>query len=232
MKAVNRRVMAELKREMKEWRKNFFEEMEEEMKKKRESAMIKLGDEIEEKVLNIKEDIVNEVCEKIKNENIIENEEDNELRKKVKDLEWKAEMNERKERRNNVLITGIKFNNEKVKDEVEKWLKDQLKIDVKIKEAWKTADEMTVVKYGEYEEKKRTMDERKKLKGTTIFISDDYTVREREIQKELRKRGAKAKEEGNKVLVKYKRIIINGVEWIWNEKKNGLFRVFEKEKGE
>ena len=219
--------MKDLKNELKEWKKSFFEEMEEEMKKMKNKLMNELKNEIDEKVKEVKNELVNEVKKKINSEGIGGTEENEELRMTVKDLEWRAEMNERKEKKNNVIIAG-KFEFKNVKVDVKKWIEDTLGIEAKISDAWKIADEITVIKCENFEEKKKIYEERKKLKGSNIFLSDDYTKKEREIQKELKRRSIEEKQKGKKIMIRYKKLIVNGAEWVWDENKKDLFRKKEE----
>ena len=48
--------------------------------------------------------------------------------------------------------------------------------------------------------------------------------RERIMQQERKKTALEAKKDGKKVFIKYKKPIIDEVEWLWNEKDMKLFR--------
>ncbi|KAJ3644297.1 hypothetical protein Zmor_026963 [Zophobas morio] len=61
------------------------------------------------------------------------------------------------------------------------------------------------------------MKQKSKLKGTEIFIDDDYTKRENEIQKKIRAIGAGEKRKRRETKVGYKKLIRAGEVWQWNE---------------
>lgn len=84
-----------------------------------------------------------------------------------------------------------------------------------------------VVIVEEWEMKRNVMMKKKNLdKG--IYIDDDLTRREREIQERLRRMAREEKEKGKEVKIGYKKISVNGKWFKWNEKENCLSE--EKEK--
>ena len=76
----------------------------------------------------------------------------------------------------------------------------------------------------------KIMNNKNKLKGTNIFINDDCTKRERIMQKEIRRMALEAKKEHKIVTMKYKKVIIDVEEWVWNDKEMKLFRNQVREK--
>lgn len=229
MKAINRRVMQDLKKEMGEWKNTFFESMRSELQATKSSFFAEIKNELSETIRSAKEEIVTEVIDRIKKDNSIEGKNEKEMKESIKDLEWRAEMLERKEKKNNIVITGVKFNHKNVKEEAKEWLNDKLKIEVKIKEAWKLADEMSVLVLEDTEEKIKVFSNKKALKGTGIYINDDCTKKERKIQQEIKKQALEARKEGKKAIVKYKKMTVDGADWIWNEKEMKLFQKKSKD---
>ena len=60
----------------------------------------------------------------------------------------------------------------------------------------------------------------RKLTGKTIYIDNDYTVKEQQIQRIIRKRAAEERQKGSQVRVGYQKIVVDGKEWKWNEEKS------------
>ena len=92
-----------------------------------------------------------------------------------------------------------------------------------IKEARGLRDGRILVRINSMEDKIKIMKKRKNLIGTRIYIDDDLTKKERWIQKKIKERSDKERAEGKKTIIKYKKLIINGTEWRWNESKSMLF---------
>lgn len=55
------------------------------------------------------------------------------IEKRLVDLEWKNEKTERQNRRNNIIIKGLKEEHEMVEQDIEKYIEEILKIEVRIK---------------------------------------------------------------------------------------------------
>lgn len=60
------------------------------------------------------------------------------------------------------------------------------------------------------EGKREVMRRRGKLKGTKIFLDDDLTREEREIQRELIKRAKEMREQGKKVWMRFQKLRVDG----------------------
>ncbi|XP_043511759.1 uncharacterized protein LOC122529566 [Frieseomelitta varia] len=111
-------------------------------------------------------------------------------------------------------------------------LENKSNIDVEVEESWKVRKdkgvETVVVKLKERMSKKQIMTRKKNLK-TGIYI-DDLTRKEREIQGKLRKLAGEKRREGKKITVGCKKIGIDKKWYIWNERKETLEKVIEKDK--
>ena len=67
------------------------------------------------------------------------------------------------------------------------------------------------------EDKIAIMKNKNKLQGTDIYIDDDLTKQEREIQRTLRMRAREEREKGNEARVGYQKLMINN-NWVnWKE---------------
>jgi hypothetical protein len=100
--------------------------------------------------------------------------------KRMKMIEEKMEQREKKERKNNVIITGIGGISGNIERGVEEW-KNEMEIGVKVnvKEAFKiNKDKMMLAKIESWEQKKNIMLNKSKLKkkkDKKMYIDDDLT---------------------------------------------------------
>lgn len=103
-----------------------------------------------------------------------------EIYDKVRELERRKEMRERKERRNNIVLRRVRW--QEMDIEAERFLKNELKMEVMVRKARKIGEKghenATVIEIGEWEKKREIM-ERKKNFRKGIYINDDLTKRKR-----------------------------------------------------
>jgi RNA-binding protein YhbY len=107
----------------------------------------------------------------------------------MKMIEEKMEQREKKERKNNVMITGIGGIRENIESEVEEWLEREIGVKVNVKEAFKiNKDKIMLAKIEILEQKKMMLNKSKfkERKGERMYIDDDLTNEERKTQKKLR----------------------------------------------
>ncbi|KAK9730072.1 hypothetical protein QE152_g15506 [Popillia japonica] len=64
------------------------------------------------------------------------------------------------------------------------------------------------------------------MKGNKVYINNDQTIQEREIQKFIRDRAREERQRGKSVIVKYQRLIIDGKQWKWNTNRDALEPVY------
>ena len=109
--------------------------------------------------------------------------------------------------------------------EVEEFVKGNLKIEVKVKKAYKVKIEenkvIVIANLDNWEQKREIMNNKKNLKSG-IWIENDLTKEEREVQGKLRALAREEKEKGNKVKVGYRKIYIEDSMYRWNEKEKKL----------
>ena len=179
MKSVNKRVIKDLKKEVDEWKATFFAQLRIDLSQVKKDFMADMKNEIDLAFKREKENIVQEVVDRIKSEKSTDTDSEAEMKAAVKKLQWRAEVLERKEKKNNVIISGVKFNYKSVKEEAKMWIKNKLQLELKIKEAWKIADEVSVIVCESYEDKVEIMSKKSLLKGTSVFINEDCTKKER-----------------------------------------------------
>lgn len=149
------------------------------------------------------------------------------LGQEVRRLKRTIEVNERKGRKNNIVIRGLGTTDKagNIKDVARKWLEQKFEIKDKIKlvhTAGFEGKEITIVELDEWKTKEKIMKEKSKLRGEKIYIDHDMTREEREVQRKIRMRAREEKEAGRIVKVGYRKIFIGGIQWVWNEEVEEL----------
>ncbi|KAJ3621512.1 hypothetical protein MTP99_003635 [Tenebrio molitor] len=123
--------------------------------------------------------------------------------KRMKMIEEKMEQREKKERKNNVIITGIGAISGNIERGVEEWLEREIGVKVNVKEAFKTnKDKMMLAKIESWEQKKYIMLSKK-----------------RETQKKLRELAREERDRGKRVKIGYRKIQINGDWFRWDKRQ-------------
>lgn len=148
------------------------------------------------------------------------------LEERIKNLEWINEKKDKGERRNRIVIRGVKWRKEKLEQEIVEFIRNKLKVNIGIKKAYMMGQRedrsITIAELDSWEQKRSVMSRKKDLeKG--IIIEDDLTKREREIQKNLREVARREREKGAKYIkIGYKKIKIEEKWYKWNEKEERL----------
>lgn len=176
--------------------------------------------DIMKEIKNIREeqDIFKKEILEIKREN-------KDLKETVRKLENKIESLEKKERKNNIIIRGA--NIEQISDsiKVSQLLKDKIEVDIKVKSVQiinKGSKPLAVAHLDNWEDKIKIMRNKNRLRQTEIYIENDMTAEEREVQAKIRKLAKEERDKGKKTIVKYRKVIIDGVTLIWDQNKEML----------
>jgi len=118
-----------------------------------------------------------------------------------------------------------KWGENKIEQEVKKFIKENLKIEVEIDKAfkiWTRGNRCTVVaELRSWEQKRDIMSKKRELKER-IFIDDDLTKKEREIQGHLKDKAKEEREKGNRVKIGYGKIMVNDKWYWWNAREKRL----------
>uniref|UniRef100_A0A6P7GGS8 Uncharacterized protein LOC114342381 n=1 Tax=Diabrotica virgifera virgifera TaxID=50390 RepID=A0A6P7GGS8_DIAVI len=157
-----------------------------------------------------------------------------EIKKELNEIKETIEFMEKQRRKNNVVMSGLAietYDQSVLKDGMSNFIKHNLKIDVKIKNAYKLGEKTCLIELAEHEEKVKVMKNKSKLRHVEegkVYINDDTTNKEREIQKIIRKLAQEEKEKGNDVRHGGNKIWINKVGWNWDNKENKLGKMEKK----
>lgn len=104
------------------------------------------------------------------------------------------------------MIKGVRWGTGKIEQEVSDFLKRQVRSEVRVNKAYKIKSKenriIVIANLDSWEQKREVMSRKKELeKG--IWIEDDLTTQEREIQKTLRDIAKEEREKGNKARIGY-----------------------------
>ncbi|KAH0821274.1 hypothetical protein GEV33_001517 [Tenebrio molitor] len=175
--------------------------MDEEMKKMLEKIMEDVGEIKEEnrkmsRELEQLKSMMREKEEKWEREKM-------ELKEKMTKLEEKMEEQEKRVRKKNIVVTGLDEEECENEKKLEKWMKAELEVEVRVKEMYKiNGGKMIVAELESWGEKRKVMENKRKLrekKGKRVYIEDDMTKKERDTQKKLRTLAKEEREKGLRV---------------------------------
>ena len=151
------------------------------------------------------------------------------LTERIEGLEKKEEAREKRERRNNITLRGEDLpRKETPKDTVEYVLRHELQVDAEIEEAYCVGrlekKGLLIAKLRSWQQKRAVMLKKSTLKDKRLFIDNDLTKKEREIQRDIKDIAKTEREQGAKVKVGYRKVKINDKTFIWKE-EGGLKEV-------
>ena len=145
---------------------------------------------------------------------------------KDKDMRYLKEYiqrQEKMEKKNNIVVRGLNIKRQNVKSEIGEFIKEKLGVEAEILWARKIENRgncLVVVKLVSWEDKQNIMRNKKKLGGENIYIEQDLTFKEREIQRSIAVEVRKLRAEGKNVKVGFQKNFLEG-KWIpwenWRE---------------
>lgn len=152
--------------------------------------------------------------------------ENEELRREIALIKRREEERDRRERKRNIIIRGVKNSEEEAKQvavEIVRKLGEECK-DVKVREALYIGREdrkVILVEMEKLDDKRKMMRNKSKLRGSGIFVDDDLTKEEREMQKSIREWSEQERRKGKKVKGAYGRAFVNGegYKYMWDRER-------------
>lgn len=163
---------------------------------------------------------------RIQNENA--KKENAELKREMKIISERIEVIEKEKRRNNIVIHGLNLENNgptELKEQVKQFIHKNLEVEVEVKDARKLRDNIHIVEMGSLNEKGKIMQNKNKLKNYKqgrVFINDDMTKTERDIQRKIRAMARDERTKGSYVWIGYQKIKINEEVLVWNKQEEKL----------
>lgn len=85
---------------------------------------------------------------------------------------------------------------------------------------------MLIVKLKSWQQKKEILAKKSKLKDKKLYIDNDSTKKERDVQKEIAKIAKMKRERGDQVKIGYRKLMVNERTFIWKEEE-GLREFFQ-----
>lgn len=149
-----------------------------------------------------------------------------ELVARSNDLENRIDQLERRERRNNVIITGVSANRDNCKQVVNQ-LFAQVSDSVRVVEATCLSSQKEgriLARFGSFEDKLSIIKNKKALVridengiNRQIFINDDLTKKDQEISFHARKFAKRMKDEGKDARLGFRKVFVDGQLFLWEE---------------
>lgn len=224
--------MADVSKKMQEMLDRFATEMKAEISKsvrKLEKSLIKEIELTKKEVKECKEEVTELKKELHENQEEWKKKEEK-LENKVNELEKAIEKRDREARKYNVIISGLQIQASD-KNTMVQVANEQIKklwnVNLVVTDVWQINDEITGVKLARWEDKLVLFKAANKIKNKEIFVNSDLTLKEREIQRELRSIKKQEIEKGNKAAVGYQKIFINNTEYRWDPQGKKLINMTE-----
>lgn len=162
-----------------------------------------------------------EEIEKMKDINSKAMKEIDDLKKEVKIANERIEKLEGEKRRKNIIIQGMKINASNprtLKEGVEKFIEKELGATIKVESARKLGTKTCLVELNSRSDKTVIMSNKSKLRnhGEEIYINDDLTKEERQVQARIREIAREESAKGKIVKIGFRKITIGEETWTWN----------------
>lgn len=154
--------------------------------------------------------------------------ENKKLKEGLQKLSNTVDILDREKRRNNIVIQGmpINTNNEnELKEDMEVFIRRNMEVEAKIRNARKIGEKTCLVELENATEKFMIMKNKNKLKEIKemrIFINDDMSKEQRNIQKSIRAQARDEIKNGKTVKIGYRQLTVDNVKWIWSIEKGIL----------
>lgn len=174
--------------------------------------------------------------EEIRAQNVKIHFENQKMKEEIRKINDKVEKMERDKRENNVVITGLDMRTDDPKtmvEDIEKFLKKELSIEVTVKAAKKIRNNICLVELNKKEDKMEILKNKNKLKNygqNNVFINRDMTRKEREINARIRKIAREEKNKGRNIRVGYNKLMLDDRQYVWDKDKDELVEIIGRPK--
>lgn len=200
----------------------------ESMRRQMEKMMGKMMEEMRESMKSYLGEYMEEIRKEREEERKREKEEwkkeKENIERRLEELERITERKEREDRKKNIVIKGVSWKRDRVEEEVSKVIKENLNVEVEVRKAYRIRikeKDIVIASLDSWVQKREIMSKKRDLKQG-IWIEDDLTKEEREVQRRLRERAREEREKGKKVKVGYMKLYIEDRIFRWNEKRREL----------
>lgn len=143
--------------------------------------------------------------------------------RKLSDEEWEKEKEMRREKRKNVIVKGLTLISDQKEEELEKWIWNETDVRIRI-EKMRRVEKGWKIKITELEKKIELMRNKTRIDQNRwgVWISDDYTERQKEIQQWMEEEAKAWEKKGKTVRVEYLKICVDGTWLFWDEKDGDI----------
>jgi len=138
---------------------------------------------------------------------------------------------ERDKRKKNAVVYGINIdtdNQSKLKETMENFLDKELNVKMQLNAVRKLGNRICLMEFARESDKIRVMQNKSKLKGMkgqVVYINDDLTKQEREIQEKVRNMAKEERQRGKTVKEGFQKLVIDNETWMWDKEKANLEKV-------
>ncbi|KAI4471155.1 hypothetical protein MML48_1g21465 [Holotrichia oblita] len=172
-----------------------------------------------------KQDRYMEEMKEIKLENEKMKKENEELKKELRSVKERLDRLEGVNRRKNAIMQGLKIDardQDHLKVMLESTIEKSLGIQIKTKAVKKLGPKTYLIELTSIEDKIKIMKNKSKLKEYTeekVYINDDMTKEEREIQEKIRRKAKEERMKGKPVKIGFQKLVVEGEQWRWSREK-------------
>lgn len=135
-------------------------------------------------------------------------------------------MIEKEKRKCRLVIKGVKFETDQKEEATKQFIEAKLGVEVEVKRVITLKEvkgmNINLVEMKDWDNKQTVMKNKYKLRGTNVYIDNDMTPKEREIQAEIRKIAKDERSKGRRTKIGYKKITIEGVDYVWDDEEKGV----------
>lgn len=145
--------------------------------------------------------------------------------------EYRRELEERKGRKKNLMIRGIRTVGKGLQQEVKNVVRDFLGIEIYIKKV-EAVEGGLVVELESFSNKIDILKRKGKLRGINLWIEEDLTCREREVQGWLKQIAEEEAKRGFETKVGYQKVMVDGEWYRWDDREGNISQMDFQERKE
>lgn len=147
--------------------------------------------------------------------------------------EWRNEMEERRERRKNVVIDGLTILEKEKKEALEEWVKKSMNLKVRVARLDRQGPSKWLARLEDMGHKKEMVREKGSLQalGWGVFLRDDFTLRQREVKGWLEREAERWRRRGKDAKTGYNWLTVDRT-WVEFDEREGELRMKRQEREE
>ncbi|KAK9686975.1 hypothetical protein QE152_g36799 [Popillia japonica] len=114
---------------------------------------------------------------------------------------------------------------EEIKTKVKQFIENELQVKVKTERVTKLGERTYLMQMESAADKSKVMQNKSKLKGREgdkVFINDDLSKQDRDIQKIIRTRAQQERKDGKRIKIGFRKLYLRDEEWKWDKNEQRL----------